>query len=95
MISKLNSISAVPGSPCEHDGVCVNTPGSYRCDCAPGFAGPRCEVNVNECDSSPCMNDGTCIDGRGGFKCICMPGKNKTFVSDVNIEVHKVQIYHC
>ncbi len=62
------------GSPCEHDGICVNTPGSYRCDCLPGFTGPRCEVNVNECESNPCQNEGTCIDERGGFRCICMPG---------------------
>ena len=65
------------GSPCENDGVCVNTPGHYRCDCARGFTGPRCEVSVNECDSSPCLNKGTCLDQRGGYKCICMPGKSE------------------
>lgn len=65
----------VSGSPCEHDGVCVNTPGSYRCDCKAGFKGRRCEMNINECESNPCQNEGTCIDERGGFRCICMPGK--------------------
>ncbi len=68
----------VTGSPCEHNGVCVNTPGSYHCDCAQGFDGPRCEININECESSPCLNDGTCIDERGGFRCICMPGKKES-----------------
>lgn len=53
----------------------MNTPGHYRCDCAPGFTGTRCEVSVNECDSNPCQNKGTCLDQRGGYKCICMPGK--------------------
>lgn len=67
-----------PGSPCEHDGICVNTPGSYRCDCVAGFTGTRCEVNVNECESNPCQNEGTCIDERGGYRCICMPGKQAT-----------------
>lgn len=65
------------GSPCEHGGSCVNTPGSYRCDCPVGFRGRRCEVNVNECESSPCQNEGTCIDERGSFRCICMPGKSE------------------
>lgn len=62
------------GSPCEHGGVCVNTPGSFRCDCPTGFTGSRCEININECDTNPCLNDGTCLDEKGGFKCICTPG---------------------
>ncbi|GIY72356.1 neurogenic locus notch homolog protein 2 [Caerostris extrusa] len=32
-----------------------------------GFTGPRCEININECDSNPCQNEGTCLDERGGF----------------------------
>ena len=64
---------AVDG-PCEHGGVCVNTLGSFRCHCQPGFTGARCENNINECDSSPCLNDGTCLDERGYFRCVCMPG---------------------
>ena len=62
-------------SPCEHGGTCVNTPGSYRCNCVTGFTGPRCEININECISNPCVNDGTCLDHKGMFACICMDGK--------------------
>ncbi|KAK1119562.1 hypothetical protein K0M31_013387 [Melipona bicolor] len=61
------------GSPCEHDGICVNTPGSFACNCAQGFTGPRCETNVNECESHPCQNDGSCLDDPGTFRCVCMP----------------------
>ena len=60
---------------CEHNGTCVNVNGSFRCDCQPGFAGRRCERNINECHSDPCRNEGTCLDGRGAYRCICMPGK--------------------
>ncbi|KAL2718628.1 NOTCH protein, partial [Vespula squamosa] len=61
------------GSPCEHDGICVNTPGSFACNCTQGFTGPRCETNVNECESHPCQNDGSCLDDPGTFRCVCMP----------------------
>ena len=66
-------------SPCEHDGICINTPGSFHCDCASGFSGDRCEVNINECASNPCQNDGTCLDERGRFTCVCMDGSYFTF----------------
>lgn len=63
------------GSPCEHDGICVNTPGSFACNCTQGFTGPRCETNVNECESHPCHNEGSCLDDPGTFRCVCMPGE--------------------
>jgi hypothetical protein len=58
----------------------VNIPGSFKCDCASGFTGPRCETNINECQSNPCQNQGTCLDDTAAFRCICMPGKLKRFV---------------
>ena len=76
---------SLTGSPCEHGGTCVNMPGSYRCDCLPGFKGRRCEMNINECESNPCQNEGTCIDERGGFRCICMPGELNEFASNCSI----------
>ncbi|CAB0039615.1 unnamed protein product [Trichogramma brassicae] len=69
------------GSPCEHDGICVNTPGSFACNCTQGFTGPRCETNINECESHPCRNDGSCLDDPGTFRCVCMPAHFQTQVS--------------
>lgn len=65
------------GSPCEHNGKCVNIPGSFACNCTQGFTGPRCETNINECLSDPCKNGGSCLDDPGTFRCVCMPGKRK------------------
>lgn len=76
MSCKYYIIDIVSGSPCEHDGICVNTPGSFACNCTQGFTGPRCETNVNECESHPCHNDGSCLDDPGTFRCVCMPGKS-------------------
>ena len=65
----------LPGAnPCEHKGKCINTLGSFQCRCLPGYTGPRCEIDVNECVSNPCQNDATCLDQIGEFQCICMPG---------------------
>ncbi|KAF5891229.1 neurogenic locus notch protein 2-like, partial [Clarias magur] len=60
-------------NPCEHGGTCENTAGSFTCNCARGYAGPRCEQDVNECGSNPCLNDATCLDQIGDYTCICMP----------------------
>ena len=31
---------------CLHDGICVNTEGGYRCDCAQGWGGKHCEEGI-------------------------------------------------
>ena len=56
-------------NPCENGAVCVEEldqdhfPLGFRCHCRRGFAGPRCEINVDECSSSPCVH-GFCYDGK-------------------------------
>ncbi|CAH8444816.1 unnamed protein product [Schistosoma turkestanicum] len=61
-------------NPCEHDGVCINSPGDYQCLCPPGYNGSRCEDEILECAFNPCKHDGTCIDLINGFQCICPLG---------------------
>uniref|UniRef100_A0A8C2AFT3 Notch receptor 2 n=1 Tax=Cyprinus carpio TaxID=7962 RepID=A0A8C2AFT3_CYPCA len=69
-------------NPCEHGGSCKNTEGSFTCNCAPGYTGPRCEQDINECGSNPCQNDATCLDQIGDYNCICMPGFTGTLCTD-------------
>ncbi|XP_077468678.1 protein eyes shut homolog isoform X2 [Stigmatopora argus] len=66
-------------NPCENGALCVEEldedhyPLGFRCRCRPGFEGPYCEINVDECSSNPCIN-GFCYDVVDGFYCLCNPG---------------------
>ena len=66
-------------SRCENAGACINgslpsSPGTYVCQCRPGFTGDRCQTNIDECSTSsnPCASGGTCVDGENGYSCRCM-----------------------
>jgi sushi, von Willebrand factor type A, EGF and pentraxin domain-containing protein 1 len=74
-ISKRQIQNGCASSPCLNDGLCVlNLDGSYQCYCTQGFAGPTCEIEINECASSPCKNAGTCLDLKDAFLCQCQSG---------------------
>jgi hypothetical protein len=56
-------------NPCDH-GACTAEAGAYSCSCFAGYAGDRCEIDVNECESAPCVN-GTCLDRVDSYECDC------------------------
>uniref|UniRef100_A0A673W043 Notch receptor 2 n=1 Tax=Salmo trutta TaxID=8032 RepID=A0A673W043_SALTR len=60
-------------NPCEY-GECQDGINEYKCVCAPGYTGAKCDVDIHECNSSPCMSGGTCVDKVNGFICQCPPG---------------------
>ncbi|CAI5764837.1 nidogennidogen-2 [Podarcis lilfordi] len=73
-------------SRCSPESVCVNTPGSYRCECPSGYqiAGDRATCVAVAPPSDPCT-DGThtcapsdqarCVyHGGGSFSCVCLTG---------------------
>ncbi|KAG8514465.1 Protein jagged-2 [Galemys pyrenaicus] len=61
--------------PCYNGGVCVDGVNWFRCECAAGFAGPDCRINIDECQSSPCAYGATCVDEINGYRCSCPPGR--------------------
>uniref|UniRef100_A0A9J8D4T2 Latent-transforming growth factor beta-binding protein 4 n=1 Tax=Cyprinus carpio carpio TaxID=630221 RepID=A0A9J8D4T2_CYPCA len=77
---------------CGPQSVCVNTDGSYRCDCSPGFraAGPRRQCrDINEClEGDFCFPSGECVNTEGSYKCVCAQGyrsaANGTSCQDVD-----------
>ncbi|KAL8595714.1 hypothetical protein ACOMHN_012134 [Nucella lapillus] len=61
---------------CEN-GLCVNTDGSFRCECGPGYrldaGGTKC-IDKDECLDSGMCGNGTCVNGDGSFNCMCHRG---------------------
>uniref|UniRef100_I3IXV3 Latent-transforming growth factor beta-binding protein 4 n=1 Tax=Oreochromis niloticus TaxID=8128 RepID=I3IXV3_ORENI len=80
------------GRACEAERVCVNTVGSFRCDCAPGYRtsglGRQCR-DINEClEGDFCFSRGECVNTPGSYTCVCSQGftlsENRTACLDVD-----------
>ncbi|KAL3875661.1 hypothetical protein ACJMK2_033591 [Sinanodonta woodiana] len=58
--------------------VCVNIPGSYRCDCNPGYTksqpGTGNCTDINECNTNNGSCNQICINSPGSYQCQCYPG---------------------
>ena len=50
--------------------------GGFECKCPPGFVGPRCEGDINECLANPCSDIGTydCVQMVNNYICNCKLG---------------------
>ena len=59
---------------CDASKICVNTSGSFKCECLSGVAddGVTC-LEVNECTTNQhnCHQNATCHDRKVGFDCSC------------------------
>ncbi|XP_022804686.1 von Willebrand factor D and EGF domain-containing protein-like, partial [Stylophora pistillata] len=78
-VSSHNITVSLVNCQCQNHGRCVSHPdkprgsGYYECHCLPGFAGDKCETDINECELYPCLR-GRCVDGVNNFTCICYSG---------------------
>ncbi|GLG99745.1 uncharacterized protein GBIM_06139 [Gryllus bimaculatus] len=75
IICEINENDCVQGA-CHNGGTCIDRVGGFECSCPPGFVGPRCEGDINECLSNPCSSYGTqdCVQLVNNYHCNCKPG---------------------
>lgn len=69
-----NGGSCLSGSPANQartSAVASYYSANYTCLCPPGFAGPLCEVNLDDCLEHQCQNGAMCVDGINSYKCVC------------------------
>ncbi len=62
---------------CETEfGVSVCVGGECQVECEPGYTGPTCNVDIDECieGSHTCHQEATCENTEGGFNCTCGSG---------------------
>ncbi|XP_051512932.1 latent-transforming growth factor beta-binding protein 4-like isoform X3 [Myxocyprinus asiaticus] len=63
---------------CGSQSVCVNTDGSYRCDCLPGYRAASARGlcrDINEClEGDFCFPNGECVNTDGSYMCVCAQG---------------------
>ncbi|XP_039586501.1 protein crumbs homolog 2 isoform X1 [Passer montanus] len=60
-------------SPCLNGGTCEDLFDAFRCGCSAGWAGQRCQANIDDCQPSPCVH-GDCVDAVADFQCECFRG---------------------
>jgi hypothetical protein len=84
-------INECTATPCDLNGICTNTPGSYECACAPGYTGsgePGTCSDIDECatDTDNCHANAECANTSGGFDCTCKAGYSGNGVSCTDID---------
>jgi protein crumbs len=71
-----------PVNPCRNSGLCKDLFNLRKCECAPGWEGEYCEINIDECvNNKDCGSNGQCVDGINSFSCACRDGFGGPFCS--------------
>ncbi|XP_030171014.1 epidermal growth factor-like protein 8 isoform X3 [Lynx canadensis] len=62
---------AICAKPCQNRGVCVRP---EQCECAPGWGGKHCHVDMDECRTGVALCSHRCLNTAGSFTCGCPQG---------------------
>jgi hypothetical protein len=72
----------------------LNTSELYTCECAAGFTGPDCGINIDDCVDNNCNNVSTraCVDEVQGYTCECVHGYTGAFCEE---DINECDMYQC
>jgi Notch-like protein len=76
--------------PCKNGGQCINTIGSYYCQCNQYYQGSDCSIPIDPCSSNPCVASGSiscsvAINGTNyGYSCTCQLGHTGKYMKENN-----------
>ncbi|XP_062412438.1 protein crumbs homolog 1 [Sardina pilchardus] len=79
------------GAACLNGGRCRDLFDEFACECAPGWAGRRCQLNEDTCASAPCGH-GNCTVVGLEYRCVCQVGYTG---ADCSTEVDVCQGHAC
>lgn len=96
-IDECQQEGGLEGHHCHSNTKCVNTPGSYICECLPGYRRVdkfNC-AELDECSTGEhnCNENAECINTQGSYHCVCKEGysgdgyscNRKYFSLDINV----------
>ncbi|CAL8083839.1 unnamed protein product [Calicophoron daubneyi] len=65
---------------CQNNGLCTKP---NLCQCVPGFIGPNCQFDINECNLGlhRCTQNASCLNLPGSYACTCKPGFGRPAVN--------------
>uniref|UniRef100_A0A182JMQ3 EGF-like domain-containing protein n=1 Tax=Anopheles atroparvus TaxID=41427 RepID=A0A182JMQ3_ANOAO len=82
---------------CPHNSNCVNTVGSYRCDCTEGFKkhspNEMLCTDVDECKEMPGLCHQRCLNYWGSYRCGCNPGYRLSYNNRTCDDVDECEEY--
>ena len=65
---------------------CQDGHNSFACVCNPGYTGPNCDIDIDDCADVDCSENGRCVDsGIGSYSCECFAGFTGS-LCEVNID---------
>ena len=80
-------IDECASEPCVN-GACQDRINAYYCLCDPGYEGPNCAQEIDECEvHRPCKNGATCTDRVASYVCECIQEENGVSYGGTNCTV--------
>ena len=75
---------------------CINSIGSFQCECNDGFEGDTCS-DIDECElgTSSCSRHARCKNTKGGYECECADGFRGDGVTCTNVDECDEALHLC